>query len=85
MTMVATDLHRLVITVMIFGDFARNGGRDGANNSKHNTFTMFNEEDPSHESVRGVSDFYKARWFPATIESVVEWTEAVLQGDCGRT
>ena len=35
-----------------------------------------------HIFGRGVSDVYKSRWSPATVESAVHWAEDVLQGDC---
>jgi hypothetical protein len=27
---------------------------------------------------------FKARWWPATVDSIVDWAEAVLQGDVTR-
>jgi hypothetical protein len=80
--MVATDLHRSAIVCGRFRSADRAGGHDCLNNS-NNTLNKKPQEMTHHASVRGVSDLYKSRWSPATIESVVEWTEAVLQGNCG--
>lgn len=34
-----------------------------------------------HITRRGVSDLYKTRWSPPTVETIVAWTQAVLEGN----